>query len=92
MGNKNQDLLTSQVAKRLNCCQRTVRNLIKDRKLPGSYKVRGTWRIPPNTLENYRNKQIEEYHKKIFGLDRVPEEWKTEKTEKTEKAEIRDGF
>ena len=88
MKNKNQNLTTSLVAKRLSCCQRTVINLITDGELPGSYKIRGTWRIPENALNEYIKKQIETYQTKIFGLDRVPEKWKGEKTEMSAKTEI----
>ena len=87
MQDEKQDLKTAEVAEKLNCCKRTVRNLIKDGELPGSHKIGGTWRIPKNSLENYRKEQIDEYHNKIFGLDRVPAEWKTEKSENTEKPE-----
>ena len=90
MQDENQDLKTAEVSEELNCTQRTIRNLIRGGKLPGSHKIGSTWRIPKNVLENYRKNQIEEYHNKIFGLDRVPEEWKTEKSEKSEKAEMAD--
>lgn len=87
MSDENKDLKTGECAERLGCCSRTVRNYLKRGYFPGSYKVGHTWRIPASTFEKYRTKQIQKYQDKIFGLDRVPAEWKenTENKENTEK-------
>ena len=81
MSDENKDLKTGECAVILGCCKRSVRNYIDRGYFPGAYKVGFHWRVPPSSVESYRKKQIEEYHNKIFGLDRVPDSWKTEKPE-----------
>jgi excisionase family DNA binding protein len=44
-------LKTYEMAKRLDCSQRTIRRLCDEGKLPG-FKIGGTWRIKAEEIED----------------------------------------
>jgi len=61
---KPKNLRVSTVARDLDVTTRTVRQWIHDKKIPGVFKLNGSWRVPSAWLiqyvENLKNQKIEE--------------------------------
>jgi excisionase family DNA binding protein len=55
-GREMKPLKTHEIAKRLDCSQRTIRRLLDEGKLPG-FKIGGTWRVKVEEMQEILQKR-----------------------------------